>query len=204
MQKSGVNGDSAIIITSKGEAVIHTSLAARLYWTLKYFGFDNVALLDGGTAQWIKDKQKVKFGKSRAEKGNFKATAERKEILATTDDVVKLSQGQGGGQLVDSRSTAEYLGLTASGKFVAPGVKGHVEGAKSFPVDLVSNAMGPATVYDKERLQTVAELMGLDTGKPTITMCNSGVFASTTWFASTLTHFDPPVLTKNDPPGSTE
>ncbi len=182
MQKSGVNADSAVVITSKGEAVVQTSLAARLYWTLKYFGFDNVALLDGGTAQWIKDKNKIEFGKSRAKKGNFIATAERKEILATTDDVVKLSQGQGGGQLVDSRSTAEYLGLTASGKFVAPGVKGHVAGAKSFPADLASNAMGPATFYDKERLQTVAELMGLDTEKPTITMCNSGVFASTTWF----------------------
>ncbi|MCU7841563.1 MAG: hypothetical protein KZQ94_19565 [Candidatus Thiodiazotropha sp. (ex Troendleina suluensis)] len=181
MQKSGVNGDSAVVITSKGEAVIHTSLATRLYWTLKYFGFDNVALLNGGTAQWIKDKQKIKLGKSRAEKGNFKATAERKDILATTDDVVKLSQGQGDEQLVDARSTAEYLGLNASGK-VAPGVKGHVAGAKSFPVFLLSNAMGPATVYDKERLQKVAELLGVDTGKPTIAMCNSGVFASTTWF----------------------
>ncbi len=182
MQKSGVNSDSAVVITSKGKAVIHTSLAARLYWTLKYFGFDNVALLDGGTAQWIKNKHKVEFGKSRAEKGNFTATAERKEILATTDDVMKLSQDQGDGQLVDSRSTAEYLGLTASGKFVAAGVKGHVAGAKSFPVDLFANALGPATVYDKKRLQTVAELMGLDTGKPTIAMCNSGVFSSLAWF----------------------
>jgi len=182
MQKSGVNADSMVVITSKGEAVINTALAARLYWTMKYYGFDNVALLDGGTAQWMKDKQEIEYGRSRARKGNFKATAERTEILASTDDVMKLAEGQTEGQLLDSRSTPEYLGLTASGKFVAPGVKGHVAGAKSFPVDLYANSLGVATLYDKNQIQQTSELLGVDTAKPTIAMCNSGVFSSLAWF----------------------
>ncbi len=104
MQKSGVDNDNALVITSKGKAVIHMALAGRLFWTLKYFGFDNVALLDGGTAQWINDKQKIGFGRSKARKGDFKATAERGEILASMEDVEKLAEGRGTGQLVDVRA----------------------------------------------------------------------------------------------------
>jgi len=183
MQKSGVDNDSAIVITSKGEAIIHMALAARLYWTLKYFGFDNVALLDGGTAQWIKDKQTLEFGRSKAKKGDFKATAERSEILATMEEVEKLAAGQGSDQLVDVRSTAEYLGLTASGK-VAPGSKGHVAGAKGFPVSLYADSLGTPTLYDKDRIKQVAALFNVDTEAPTVFMCSSGVMASLAWFVA--------------------
>jgi len=183
MQKSGVDNDSAVVITSKGEAVIHTALAARLFWTLKYFGFDNVALLDGGTAQWLKDKQKLEFGRSKAKKGDFKATTERGEILASMEDVEKLAQGRGTGQLVDVRSTEEYLGLTASGK-LAPGIKGHVSGAKSFPVSLYADSFGTATFYDRDRIKQVAALFKVDTEAPTVFMCSSGVMASLAWFVA--------------------
>jgi len=183
MRKSGVDQDSALVITGKGEQVVHTALAARLYWTLKYFGFDNVALLDGGTAQWMKEKRKLELGKSpRVEKGNFKATTERKKLLASTDDVMKLIEDKAKGQLLDTRSTAEYLGLTAFPKFVAPGVKGHVPGAKSFPVNLFANSRGTATLYDKAQVRKVADLLGVDTEQPTLVMCNSGVMASLGWF----------------------
>lgn len=181
MQKSGVDNDSTLVITSKGEAIINTALAARLYWTLKYFGFDKVALLDGGTAQWIKDKQKVEFGRSKAEKGDFKATAERKEILAQMEDVEKLTEGEGAEQLLDVRSTEEYLGLTASGK-VAKGVKGRVPGAKSFPIGLFADSLGTATIYDKDKIRQAAELFKVDTEAPTTVMCSSGVMASLVWF----------------------
>lgn len=178
MRKSGVDNDSALVITSKGARVVHTALAARLYWTLKYFGFDNVALLDGGTAQWIKDQRKIEFGKPRRiKKGNFKATTERSELLARTEDVMKLAEGRAAGQLVDVRSTEEYLGLTASGK-IARGVKGHVPGAKNLPATLFADSCGAATLYGKDRLRQVSKLFKVDTEQPTVVMCTGGLFAS--------------------------
>lgn len=184
MQKAGVNDDSAIVITGKGQTLGQTAIAARLYWTLKYFGHDNVALLNGGTAQWILDKNKVKFGKSRAGKGNFKASQERKELLASLEDVTKLNKDKDGNeQLVDVRGKDVYLGLTYSKKFVPPEGKGHIPGAKNFPTYFMANSMGPAaTVYNKEEIQKVAKLVGFDTTKPTTTFCNAGVTASLGWF----------------------
>lgn len=185
MQKSGVNNDSAIVITSKGQQPVQAALAARLYWTLKYFGHDNVALLDGGTAQWIIDKQKVAFGKSKADAGSFEATAERKELLATVEDVEKLSKGEGGDeQLLDVRGKDVYLGLTRSGKFVPPEGMGHIPGAKNFPASFMANTMGPAaTMYSGDQMSKVAQLVGIDISKPTTTYCNTGVWSSLGWFA---------------------
>jgi thiosulfate/3-mercaptopyruvate sulfurtransferase len=111
MQKSGVSNDSTIVITSKGQAPVQTALAARLYWTLKYFGHDNVALLNGGTAQWMVDKQRVEFGKSKVDKGTYKATAEHSEMLATMEDVMRLNEGGASDeQLLDVRGKDLYLG----------------------------------------------------------------------------------------------
>jgi thiosulfate/3-mercaptopyruvate sulfurtransferase len=184
MQKSGVNNDSAIVITGKGQSPVQTALAARLYWTLKYFGHDNVALLNGGTAQWIRDKRKVKFGRSKAGKGTFKATTERKEIRASLEDVMTLSKGENGGeQLVDVRGKDVYLGLAYSKKFVPPKGKGHIPGAKSFPVYFMADTMGPAAnIHSKDEIQNVAGIVGMDLSKPTTISCNSGVMASIGWF----------------------
>ncbi len=185
MQKSGVNDDSAVVITSKGQQPVHAALAARLYWTLKYYGHDNVALLNGGTAQWMLDKRKVKLGTSKAKRGTFKATTERPQMLATMADVTKLSKGEGGDeQLLDMRGKDVYLGLTRNGMFVAAEGKGHIPGAKSFPTAFVANTMGPAaTIYRKDQMEQVASIIGADLSKPTTAYCDSGVMASLGWFA---------------------
>jgi thiosulfate/3-mercaptopyruvate sulfurtransferase len=185
MRESGVNNDSAIVITSKGQEPIHAALAVRLYWTLKYFGHDNVAMLNGGTAQWMLDKRRVEFGKSRAEDGTFKISTERPEILATMGDVMKLSKRKGGNeQLLDVRGEDVYLGLTRNAKFVPPEGMGHIPNAKSFPTSFMVNTMGPAaTLYSKDKLEQVARLVGIDTAKPTTAYCDTGVMASLGWFA---------------------
>ncbi len=52
MQSWGVNKNDAIVITSLGTSNGDMTLATRLYWQLKYFGHDNVAILEGGVLQW--------------------------------------------------------------------------------------------------------------------------------------------------------
>ena len=53
MQSWGVNRDDVIVILSPGAANDDVTMATRLYWQVKYFGHDNVAILDGGMAQWL-------------------------------------------------------------------------------------------------------------------------------------------------------
>ena len=50
MSAHGVSNDSTVVLTHRGEKAGNVAGAARLYWQLRYYGFDSVALLDGGNA----------------------------------------------------------------------------------------------------------------------------------------------------------
>lgn len=179
IQAHGVNQDSAIVIVSKGESGLDMTGATRLYWQLKYYGHDNMAVLDGGMAQWLKDGRNISIAKSAAGKGNWKATAERKEILATSADVDAAVKG-GKVQLVDNRPLNQYLGATYKKSYVyAPG---HIPGAKSFPTELITGAGVPSNFNSTSQLASLSKAMGIDPGKPSIAYCNSGHLATGGWF----------------------
>lgn len=177
MQGWGVNKDSAIVVVSKGENHGDMTNATRLYWQIKYFGHDNVAVLNGGTAQWIIDRRKLSMAPSKPATGNWLAAAERKEILATSDDVAKaMKQGK---QLVDTRSLVQYIGTYKKSYVYA---KGHIPGARNFPVDLVTSVSMPARFTSVSDFKKLAAAMKVNTGAETITYCNSGHLATGAWF----------------------
>ena len=181
MQKSGINNDDTAVITGGGQSPTEVLVATRLYWTLKYYGHDNVALHDGGMKDWIINKQEVQYGKSRAKKGNFKAGEPRSELLATTEDAAKAIEDEGI-QLVDSRDIEDYLGLTYHRKLARPDRKGHIPSAKMWPITTLVDTKGTATFNSLDEIREVASLMKVDVNKPTITYCWSGAQASLSWF----------------------
>ena len=182
MQKSGINKDSIIVITYKGEKAVETAMATRLYFTLKYYGHDGVAILDGGTAAWMQSGRKVKFGRSHSRRGNFSASPGRTHMLASLSDV-KTSSESGKGQLLDARQAAAYLGVAHKVKAVDPQWYGHIPGAKNVPMTVLSNDVGPAAVvFDKVTLHQTMSVMGAKPDVPTTVYCNSGIMASVNWF----------------------
>ena len=182
MQKSGVNKNQPVVIAYKGEKAIETAMATRLYYTLKYFGHAQVALLDGGTAAWIQSGRKVKFGRSNSDRGDFTAGPGLSDIIAGLDDVKTISES-GKDQLLDTREQAGYLGVARNIASVDPQWHGHIPGAKNVPLSLLSNDVGPAAyLFDTDTLQKSLALMGADPNRPTTVYCNSGVMASVGWF----------------------
>ncbi len=178
MQLVGLNKDSTVVIVSKGESVGDIMMATRLYWQLKYYGQDNLAILDGGMAGWLMDKREVSTDGKRPPQGNWKITTERKELLATGDEVAAVVE-TGAAQLVDTRSLALYLG-TYKKSYVYS--KGHIPGAKPFPNEMLTYPSAPATFTPLKTLRTLAAELKIDTDKAIITYCNSGHLASGSWF----------------------
>ncbi|RKZ85015.1 MAG: hypothetical protein DRR19_16925 [Candidatus Parabeggiatoa sp. nov. 1] len=175
MSKKGVKNDSAVIIVGSGNfggAV----MAARLYWTMKYYGHDNLAILDGGTAKWVAEGGKLDLGKNWPASSEYKVTTERRKILATRADVSQAIKDNHV-QLIDVRGLPSYLGLTYSG----PNRKGHIPTAKHWPVSTTVNTSGIAT-FHVEQAKPVADLFGIDTQKSAIAYCWHGNLASITWF----------------------
>lgn len=179
MQSLGVNKDSAIIVVSKGESDGDITSATRLYWQLKYYGHDNMAILDGGMAQWLKETRKISIEPKKISKGDWVATAERKEILATSEDVAEAVAAKDT-QIMDTRSLSLYLGTWRKKSYVYD--DGHIPGAKVFPTEVLTEPRMPARFVATNKLKSMAEQMGFDTSAKTITYCNSGHLATGMWF----------------------
>ena len=177
MQDAGVNKDSAVVIVSKGKDNGDLTTATRLYWQMKYYGHDNMAILNGGMAQWLIDKRKISSKASKAKKGNWKSTAVRNEILATSKDVEAALKAKT--QLVDTRPISLYLGTWRKKSYVYD--SGHIPGAKPYPNELLSSNM-PAKFLNVSDSKSLFKQMGISPDKQAITYCNSGHLATGSWF----------------------
>jgi len=177
MQAVGVRKDQPVIIVSEGMNDLDLTMATRLYWQLKYYGMDNLAILNGGMAQWLTDRRPISNDPSHPENGDWLATAERNELLATTEEVDKGMKS--GVQLVDNRPLFQYMGVIKKSYVFE---KGHIPGAKAYPTELMTNHGKPNKLLQVSELRELAKGMGINTDAQTITYCNSGHLASGGWF----------------------
>lgn len=182
MQVRGVNNDSAVVIVTPGTSAGEVTWGTRVYWTLKYYGHDNMALLDGGAAKWANEKRPQVPNARNPDQGSFTVQAERREILATSKDVVD-ALARGDTQLIDGRNEAQYQGL---GRRPYVSAKGHIKGAINLqPYMLVvdaKNGSKSAPFHKADVLKAVANTKGVALDKPTITYCDSGHLSTGQWF----------------------
>jgi thiosulfate/3-mercaptopyruvate sulfurtransferase len=182
MRASGVSKDGAVVVAGRGTTAKDQAIAARLYFTLKYFGHDNAALLNGGTAQWASEGRPLAYTKEPVPEGDFVVKETREHLIADTQAVEDAIAG-GETQLVDCRTEYYYLGLTFKRKVVSPEHKGHLAAAKLLPFVLLADNAGPAKLFPAQQIESVAAIRGIDLDTPTIAYCNTGTTASLGWFA---------------------
>ncbi|MDW3095472.1 MAG: rhodanese-like domain-containing protein [Gammaproteobacteria bacterium] len=178
VQHAGANQDSHIVILTNAESLFDLTMASRMYWQVKYFGHDLVSILNGGTAQWLLDGREITTNPTNSTIGNWKALSERKQLLATSNQVHTAIQ-ENNSQLVDVREIGQYLGTYKSGKVKQ---KGHIPSAKLFPVSLLSSRNTPVKFSSKEELENLSKALGVNSKQDLITYCNSGHLASGGWF----------------------
>lgn len=59
MRSVGLDQDEAVVLTHRGRSPDDAGYAAYVYWQLKHYGHDKVAILDGGTGKWITENREV-------------------------------------------------------------------------------------------------------------------------------------------------
>lgn len=178
MREAGINAGKPIVISCAGEDVGNLDMATRLYWTLKSYGAQDVALLNGGTAAWIQGGYKVSSEAATTDRGNWTAANTDLQWFADSDAVAKATTA--GTQLVDARSTPQFLGIT---KKSTVSEYGHIKGARSFPTDAIVNYTGDAAHFmTAAQYNKIFPQLGIKAHTPTITYCNTGHLASGAWF----------------------
>ena len=179
IQSVGINSDKPIILVPVGLDISDVDEALRAYWQFKVYGEDNIAVLDGGMAGWLSESRDFVVTPSTKSGGNWVAKGERKELIASSDQVAAASKN-GKVSLIDARQPAQFYGLT---KRDYVGAYGHIAGAKELAPELLAKtSKGALYFWDKNTYNALLSANGINPKSPAISYCNSGHLAAGGWF----------------------
>ncbi len=155
--------------------------AAYTYWYLKYYGHDNVKLLNGPREKWIGEGRATTVDPPDFEAATFNVQSSDDSIRALRGEVHDaLDQDV---RLVDVRSPQEYSGeLIAMAGYEQEGAQrgGHIPGAASVPWAQAVNEDG--TFKSADDLRELYTGKGVVDGSPIIAYCRIGERSAHTWF----------------------
>ena len=82
--------------------------AARVWWTLRAYGVDEVRILDGGLPRWIKEGRPLETGDAHPKPRVFTPRLEDKFVASL--DEVRAALADGSAQVVDARPAERFRG----------------------------------------------------------------------------------------------
>lgn len=176
LSQAGVEDDTTVVLYGGN----NNWFAAYAYWLLKYRGFDNVRLLNGGRQKWELDGRELVGEVPAFAKSDFQIIgASRPEFRALRDEVLS---NVGSATFVDVRSPEEFSGEKLAPDHLPqeqPYVGGHVPGAKNIPWSKAANDDG--TFKAEKELRALYEGEGV-LEDDVIAYCRIGERSSHTWF----------------------
>jgi thiosulfate/3-mercaptopyruvate sulfurtransferase len=179
LSAAGVGPDTTVVLYGGN----NNWFAAYAYWLLRYRGFDNVKLLDGGRKKWQIDSLPLESEIPAITPTDFAITGpERPELRAFRDHVLETLDAA---TLIDVRSPEEFSGEKIAPDHLPqeqPYVAGHIPGAKNIPWAKAANEDG--TFKTEEELRELYEGAGVTNGE-IIAYCRIGERSSHTWFVLT-------------------
>jgi thiosulfate/3-mercaptopyruvate sulfurtransferase len=155
--------------------------AAYTYWYLKYYGHDNVKLMNGPREKWIAEGRPTTTDLPDHAPATFEAKPGDESIRAMRDQV-REALGDGN-VLVDVRSPQEFSGeLIAMAGYEQEGAQrgGHIPGAKSIPWAQAVKEDG--TFKSADELRELYGGKGVLGGEPIIAYCRIGERSAHSWF----------------------
>jgi thiosulfate/3-mercaptopyruvate sulfurtransferase len=169
----GVGDDSRVVLYD----ATGSSWAARVWWMLRWIGFDRAALLDGGLNAWtaaggeLSTEPAIRTARSLTVNLRPELIAYEEEVRASIDsDAINL---------IDALTEIHYRG-----EWSLYGQPGHIPGAVNVPVTSLFDEAGHFRP-DEE----LSELFGGDREARTITYCGGGIAASSDAFVMTRLGF---------------
>jgi thiosulfate/3-mercaptopyruvate sulfurtransferase len=176
LSSKGIGNDDTVVFYGGN----NNWFAAYAYWYLKYYGHENLRLLDGGRKKWELDSRELTTDVPTREATTYAAKDADESIRAFRDEVISAI---GSKNLIDVRSPDEYAGRLLAPAHLpqeAAQIGGHIPTAGNVPWSKAANDDG--TFRSDEELKALYADAGLDDGKDTIAYCRIGERSSHTWF----------------------
>ena len=176
--RAGVSNDTTIVLYGDN----NNWFAAWALWIFKYYGHQDVRLLDGGRVKWLADKREITTDVPSYPATTYHAGTPDTGIRALRDQVLSWL-GRANIALVDVRSPGEYSGeLLAPANLPQEGAQrgGHIPGAANIPWSQAVQADG--TFKPADELRSLYGSNGVTPDKEVVAYCRIGERSSHTWF----------------------
>jgi thiosulfate/3-mercaptopyruvate sulfurtransferase len=165
MRAAGVRADGSVVVYDDGDSTV----AARAWWLLRYFGYDRVRVLDGGFRAWQAAGEPISTQDVIPVAGDFAAEPDHMPLL----DADAAAEFARSGVLLDARAASRYRGDTEPVDAVA----GHIPGALSAPT--TENVTAAGFFRPTAELRARFGNLGLRAGDRNVAAyCGSGVTAA--------------------------
>jgi thiosulfate/3-mercaptopyruvate sulfurtransferase len=175
---AGVTPDTTVVLYGDN----NNWFAAWGFWQLKYYGHNDVRLMNGGRKKWLEEKRQLSTDAPKIQPTTCKTKAPDKSIRAKREDIFAVLDKRSPAQLVDVRSNDEF-----TGKVIAPpGMTetaqrgGHIPGAASIP--WAQAVAEDGTFKPADALRQLYGGKGITGEKEVIAYCRIGERSSHTWF----------------------
>jgi thiosulfate/3-mercaptopyruvate sulfurtransferase len=161
----GIGNDTHVVVYDRNAM----APAARVWWTFRVFGHDDVSVLDGGLAKWRSEGRSVANAAGSRAARSF--TARLRPALVADLAAVRAA-ARNGAAVLDARTPGRFRGTEPEPR---PGLRGgHVPGSTNIPFRTLLAEDG--TLLPPAALQQ--RYAGVDTGKPVVALCGSGITAA--------------------------
>jgi len=174
-------------ITAQSEVILYGDFnnwfAAFVFWIFKYYGHENVKIMNGGRKKWEIENKPYTKDEPQIPKTNYVAQPPNEGLRAYLFDV-RRALDKKDTVLVDVRSPKEFSGeVTAPAEYPMEHAQrgGHIPHANNIPwASAVNDVDG--TFKSVEELKKVYESKGITPDKDVICYCRIGERSSHTWF----------------------
>lgn len=165
VQRMGLDNDRTIVVYDGDRAMT----AARAWWVLKWAGFSDVRVLDGGFPAWVSAGKKTVKSPVVKPKTSISITPGQMPEFGADDAKTFVRDGV----LLDARIRPNYIGGPQEG---GNPKRGHIPGAISAPTLDTLTDPGPFT--DSATLIELFSGLGVDGQKPVGVYCGAGMSAA--------------------------
>jgi thiosulfate/3-mercaptopyruvate sulfurtransferase len=169
MRSMGV-GDGSRIVVYDSSGLFS---AARVWWTFRVMGVDDVSVLNGGLPKWKRERRPLESGPPRSRTTRHFTARRNLDLVRDVSDIKALLKDKSA-EIVDARAADRFAGAAPEPR---PGLRsGHIPGSHNLPYAKLLNKDG--TLKAAPEIERLFEEAGVDLSKPVVASCGSGITAS--------------------------
>jgi thiosulfate/3-mercaptopyruvate sulfurtransferase len=169
MKKMGIGDGMRVVVYDS----VGMFSAARVWWTFRVMGHEDVAVLNGGLPKWKAEGRPVSSEPPPARSERHFTPRLNASLVRDLEEMKRIVES-GSAQIADARGPGRFTGTEPEPR---PGLRsGHIPGSRNVPYSRLCNPDG--TLKPAPELHRLFSEAGIDPSKPVVTTCGSGVSAA--------------------------